>query len=152
VGATGFLHDFVPGTDLHADLPLTAEFFGQLEKLFADLHERHVAYVDSNKRENILFGEDGRPWLIDFQIFVLSDTRGAGQLSGEVAVPAICAGGLVSLLQSTRRVCCRRHARRRILCGPESAGFCMRFTGGLARPFIVMRRKFLARYDLANTR
>src|SRR5581483_8400839 len=40
----------------------------RLEQLFADLHQRHIAYVDSNKRENILFGDDGNPWLIDFQI------------------------------------------------------------------------------------
>jgi hypothetical protein len=68
VGPTGFLHAFIPGTDLHSDLPLTPQFFTELEELFAALHERHIAYVDSNKRENILYGEDRRPWLIDFQI------------------------------------------------------------------------------------
>ena len=68
VGATGFLHEFVEGEDLRADAAVTAEFFGQLRSLLEAVHARHVAYVDTNKRENILLGADGRPWLIDFQI------------------------------------------------------------------------------------
>ena len=31
---------------INANLPLTPAFFAQLEKLFTDLHDRHVAYVD----------------------------------------------------------------------------------------------------------
>jgi|SRR5271170_5286904 len=65
---TGFIHEFIPGEDLRAELKPDEEFFRQLEQLFTAVHSRYVAYVDANKRENILFGADHRPYLIDFQI------------------------------------------------------------------------------------
>ena len=40
----------------------------QLHDLLREIHRRNVAYVDTNKPENILLGDDGRPYLIDFQI------------------------------------------------------------------------------------
>jgi serine/threonine protein kinase len=43
-------------------------FFAQLFGLLDQLHRRGIADVDTNKPENILLGEDGRPHLIDFQI------------------------------------------------------------------------------------
>jgi len=151
IGPTGFLHEFIPGTDLHAKLPLTPEFFAQLEKLFADVHDRHIAYVDSNKRENILRGDDGRPWLIDFQIsFHLK--RG---LCNNV------------LTRWTFRRLVRadwyhfyKHKTRLLpeACTPEEfekakdRGLLHRLHRLIARPIIVIRRKFLSRYDLANTR
>lgn len=49
VGPTGFLHAFIPGTDLHASLPLTPAFFSDLEKLFSDIHAHHIAYVDYSR-------------------------------------------------------------------------------------------------------
>lgn len=33
-----------------------------------EMHRRGVAYVDSNTPENVLVGDDGFPYLIDFQI------------------------------------------------------------------------------------
>jgi serine/threonine protein kinase len=43
-------------------------FFKQLQSLFDKIHQRDIAYVDTNKPQNILIGADGRPHLIDFQI------------------------------------------------------------------------------------
>jgi hypothetical protein len=43
-------------------------FFARLQQLIATLHARDMAYVDANKPENILLGDDGLPHLIDFQI------------------------------------------------------------------------------------
>src|SRR5207249_2394468 len=40
----------------------------RLNELIAALHRRGIAYVDLEKRENILVGQSGEPWLIDFQI------------------------------------------------------------------------------------
>lgn len=68
VGRTGFLHAFVPGHPLRRREPVGEHFFDELQELLAGLHARHIAYVDLNKRENILVGDDGRPHLIDFQI------------------------------------------------------------------------------------
>jgi RIO-like serine/threonine protein kinase len=68
VGETGFLHEYVPGRPLAKDKPVPDDFFAQLQTLLAELHRRNIAYVDTNKPENILLGDDGRPYLIDFQI------------------------------------------------------------------------------------
>jgi len=68
VGETGFLHEFIPGHPLGRREVVSDTFFDELAALLSELHRRHVAYVDLNKRENILVGDDGRPYLIDFQI------------------------------------------------------------------------------------
>ena len=36
--------------------------------LLCAMHRRGIAYVDLHKRENIIVGDDGRPYLVDFQI------------------------------------------------------------------------------------
>ena len=68
LGPTGFVHAYVGGRPMTRDRPVPDGFFAQLKALFAELHRRGIAYVDTNKPENILVGDDGRPHLIDFQI------------------------------------------------------------------------------------
>jgi hypothetical protein len=76
VGETGLMHAFVPGHALARDERVGDGFFNELAELLAALHRRHVAYVDLNKRQNILIGDDGRPYLIDFQISLHWPPRG----------------------------------------------------------------------------
>lgn len=68
VGPTGFVHRYVPGQPLSKDRPVPDGYFARLQSLLAELHRRQLAYVDTEKPENILVGEDGRPHLIDFQV------------------------------------------------------------------------------------
>jgi len=68
VGRTGFVHAFVEGHPLQRHERVSDEFFDQLRAILDELHARGMAYVDLEKRENILVGAEGRPWLIDFQI------------------------------------------------------------------------------------
>ena len=68
VGETGFVHALVPGQPLSKHRPVPDGFFDHLQQLIAELHRRDIAYVDANKPENILLGDDGLPHLIDFQI------------------------------------------------------------------------------------
>jgi hypothetical protein len=68
VGEHAFLHEFIPGHPLERRERVSDAFFDQLRDLLAALHARDIAYVDLNKRQNVLVGEDGRPYLIDFQI------------------------------------------------------------------------------------
>ena len=68
VGATGFVHAYVHGNPLSKDRPIPPGFFANLQSLMAELHRRNIAYVDANKPENILQGDDNLPHLIDFQI------------------------------------------------------------------------------------
>src|ERR1043165_8327769 len=64
----GFRHSLLPGKPVTRKEGVPEGFFGDLQKLLEQLHGRDIAYVDTNKPENILLGEDGRPHLIDFQI------------------------------------------------------------------------------------
>lgn len=71
-GDTGFVHDFVPGHPLQRDRApdevVNELFFDRLETLLDRIHAKGLAYVDLEKCENIIVGEDGKPHLIDFQI------------------------------------------------------------------------------------
>ncbi len=70
-GPTGFMHAYAPGHPLWRREYVGDAFFDELASLLRGLHARHIAYVDLNKRENILVGDDGRAHLIDFQISLL---------------------------------------------------------------------------------
>ncbi|RMF74195.1 MAG: hypothetical protein D6744_14760 [Planctomycetota bacterium] len=76
VGRFGLLHEFVPGHPLERKEEVSDAFFDELRDTLAALHARHIAYVDLNKRQNILMGDDGRPYLIDFQISLFAPPRG----------------------------------------------------------------------------
>lgn len=65
---TGFVHEYVEGSPLHKGLTLTDDFFPKLMALIQTLRDRGIAYVDTNKPQNILLGDDSLPYLIDFQI------------------------------------------------------------------------------------
>jgi hypothetical protein len=68
VGPTGFVHAYVDGRPLSKHPRVPDGFFAKLIVLIDELHRRDIAYVDTNKPENILLGADGMPHLIDFQI------------------------------------------------------------------------------------
>jgi len=59
---------FIAGHPLGAAERVSDEFFAQLSAALEAVHAHDVAYVDLHKRENVLVGEDGRPYLIDFQV------------------------------------------------------------------------------------
>ncbi|MDD4890952.1 MAG: hypothetical protein PHU85_13605 [Phycisphaerae bacterium] len=75
-GPTGFIHEFAPGRPLDRREPVCDTFFDELADLLSAVHARGIAYVDLNKRQNILVGADGRPCLIDFQISYRLGRRG----------------------------------------------------------------------------
>ncbi len=68
VGTTGFVHEYAKGEPLSRDRRVPDGFFDRLLELMEELHRRGLAYVDANKPQNILLGDDGLPHLIDFQI------------------------------------------------------------------------------------
>ena len=81
VGGTGLLHAYVPGHPLGRRETVSDTFFDELAELLGKLHARHIAYVDLNKRQNILMGDDGKPHLIDFQISLFLPPEGWRRLS-----------------------------------------------------------------------
>jgi len=75
-GPSGFVHEWIDGADLldRRDR-VPDDFFDRLDRLVRDLHARGVAYVDMNKPDNVLVGDDGRPYLVDFQISLRRPAR-----------------------------------------------------------------------------
>jgi hypothetical protein len=73
---TTFCRPWIEGRDLRAHLrargELSDHFFDELKALVEQVHRRGVAYGDLQKRDNIIVGSDGRPYLVDFQISHLS--------------------------------------------------------------------------------
>lgn len=60
--------EHVAGRPLHSSDRLGDEFFDELRSMLEAMHARYIAYVDLHKRENVLVGDNDRPWLIDFQV------------------------------------------------------------------------------------
>jgi hypothetical protein len=82
---------WVPGHALMPGERVSATFFPSFRRLLAAVHSRGVAHVDLHKRENILVDEQGKPWLIDFQIsFALPQDK---------RLVDMCLGGVLRLLQ-----------------------------------------------------
>jgi hypothetical protein len=61
---------FIPGEPLRRGMSLSDQFFPSLLALLQAMHNRGLSYVDLHKRENILVGANGLPYLIDFQISI----------------------------------------------------------------------------------
>lgn len=69
VGSNGLAHVYIEGQPHRRQAPgLGAEFFVELDGLLRNIHDRDLAYLDLSKPENILVGDNGRPYLIDFGI------------------------------------------------------------------------------------
>ncbi len=59
---------FIAGHPLGKNERVNQDFFASLRAALRAMHRRGIAYVDLHKRENIVVGDDGRPYLVDFQI------------------------------------------------------------------------------------
>ncbi len=151
VGDAGLMHAYVPGRPLERRQTVSDTFFDELAALLDVLHKRHMAYVDLNKRQNILVGQDGRPYLIDFQISLwLPPTgwRGLAPLRW-----------LLRRFQDGDRYHCLKHKRRLRpdLLNPEEravaerVGFWIRLHRLVARPLTQLRRGLLRRLRAAET-
>ena len=67
-GAHGFAHEYIEGHHMTKGEHVPDDFFDRLREALQEIHRRDMAYVDLEKCENVLVGDDGRPYLIDFQI------------------------------------------------------------------------------------
>ena len=140
-GPTGFIYEFIEGRSLDEKPETPDDFFDQLGELLARIHRCGVAYVDLNKRGNILLRPDGRPALIDFQISLYAP-RFWRRLGG---------GALLDMLQREDWRHLRKHQRRfrpDLMTAEELAqsrrisGW-IRFHRGATRPLTRLRRWIL---------
>jgi hypothetical protein len=72
-GWDGYFHEFIPGRtlkEIRRREPLPDNFFPRLEETLRLIHERRIYYLDLAKSDNVIVGDDGRPYLIDFQISI----------------------------------------------------------------------------------
>ncbi|MBN1816920.1 MAG: hypothetical protein JW828_06140 [Sedimentisphaerales bacterium] len=67
-GSFGFVYTYIEGITLDEKPKVDEGFFDRFGLLLHRIHERHIVYLDLNKKSNILVGSDGQPYLIDFQI------------------------------------------------------------------------------------
>ncbi len=65
---TAFAHVFIEGQHLQKGMHVPDDFFDRLAAAIDRLHARNMAYVDLEKRQNVIVSTDGKPYLIDFQI------------------------------------------------------------------------------------
>ena len=101
---TGLVHAYVPGHPLGRHDVLNDDFFPLLSAMIDEIHGMEIAYVDLEKRENILMGDDGRPYLIDFQIsWFIEPHRGGNSWP---------ARKILSILQTADRYHLLKHWRR----------------------------------------
>ncbi len=71
--------EFIPGKVLSGER-VSDQFLAHLRDLLTEVHARGVAYVDLHKSENVLIGDDDRPYLFDFQISYLLPAGILGRL------------------------------------------------------------------------
>lgn len=143
VGETGFAHCYVRGAPLSRNADIPDAFFDELHTLLQTLHQRGIAYVDTNKPENILLGADGRPYLIDFQIsFSLGDI-GDNAISRWV-LNKLHAADVYHILKHKRRL------RPDLLRSNEAdlaqhRGWLIRLHRFVTKPYFLIRRRTMRR-------
>ena len=79
-GRTGIIRAFIEGRHLSKGMYVSDDFHPRLRALIGEIHQRGMAYVDLEKAENVLVGEDGKPYLFDFQIAWYLPRRWGGEL------------------------------------------------------------------------
>jgi hypothetical protein len=101
------------------------------------MHVRGIAYVDLHKRENIIVGDDGRPYLVDFQIsFDATILRHRWMPGLHAAFDQLCLGDMYHL---------EKHVRRTDSAGylPPEIPLWLQFHRLIAVPFRQLRRRLL---------
>lgn len=61
-------HPYIVGEPFTLYTQVNDEYFDHLLAMIRALHARNIAYVDMNKRENMIIDLQGRPNLMDFQL------------------------------------------------------------------------------------
>ncbi len=158
-GPTGLVHAFVEGHPLQPRERVDDDFFPRLAAILDGLHRRDMAYVDLEKRENILVDDCGRPWLIDFQISWYHPPGGIDcrPLRGPQALRRLMPEGLarflLARLQQADRYHLLKHRRRHRPDTLSAEEFCASYRVGtaitlhrrIARPLTWLRRRALSR-------
>jgi len=136
---------FVPGHPLTKTEPVGPEFYESLREAVLEMHRRGIAYVDLHKRENVIVGDDGRPYLVDFQIcFDVTHPRVRWIPGIRAVFDWLCQADLYHL---------EKHARRLTPGRPRPAvPAWLRIHRVFAVPFRELRRRFLVKKGIRTGR
>lgn len=144
---TGVIHEFVPGHAMRKGERVPDDFHVHLRELIAGIHARNLAYVDLEKCENVIVGDDGRPYLVDFQIAFYWPWRfGARSFPVRWLLRRFQSADRYHLVKLHRRT-------RRDQLTPEALAasyrrpWYVRLHGLLMRPLTLLRRRVLERLD-----
>lgn len=146
-GTTGVVHEYVEGRHLSKDVRVPDDFFDRLERAVAAIHARGMAYVDLEKRQNVLLGEDGRPYLVDFQISWRLPARFGGRTPpARWLCRRLQEGDRYHLLKLRRRFR-RDQLTEELLRASYRKPFWVRLHARLTAPLLKLRRHTLNRID-----
>lgn len=145
VADTGFVHSYVEGEPLRKGRAVPDGFFDELMRLIDTLNERKLAYLDTNKPENILLGNDGRPYLIDFQISLDADAWWPRWL-GRWMLRSAYRADVYHVLKQKKRFrpdLVTAAELQRI----EDRGWAIRLHRALTKPYFMIRRPIMRRLE-----
>ena len=146
-GRHGFAHAYVEGHPLHKGERVADDFFPTLRRGLATIHARKMAYVDLEKCENVLVGDDGQPHLIDFQISWRWPWRWGGDGWGLRWVrQRLQRADLYHLRKLQRRTRPDQLSEADLRASYHKPAY-VRWYGYLTRPITLVRRRILNRID-----
>jgi len=148
-GQTGLVHEYVAGRPLGRNDRVNDEFFPRLAAMLDQIHALDMAYVDLEKPENILLGEDGRPYLIDFQIS-WHPARSGRSSAGRKILHILQAADRYHLLKHWRRIRPDQLSPEQIA-ESRRAPFWIAWHRAVFRPITKLRRQVLARLGVRSS-
>ena len=145
----GFGHVYVEGHPMRRGETVPTPFFPAFETLLEAIHRRDIAYVDLSKPENVLVGDDDRPYLIDFGI-AWCWNEAARRLGARRFLPNALGRLLLNKLRDADRFHMLKHWRRAApeTLSPERMRFAstrrgwIRVHGFLRKPWRRLRSRF----------
>jgi len=146
-GKHGITHEYIEGRQLKRTDQPPAEYFEALASGLAEIHHRGMAYVDLEKPQNVLLGDDGRPWLFDFQISYRWPFRRGGELFPLRWLRSSLQNSDRYHLAKLRRLCSPHTMTEEEIVASKRRSLAIRIHNKVTRPFTRMRRKVLNRID-----
>ena len=144
VGPNGLAIEYIEGRPLDHLSEIPPALFDRLGEVFAQIHARGVAYCDANKRSNILVTDDGRPFVIDYQIAIARRDNWPWPLRGIVAavVAYLAERDIYHLHKHKRRLTPERLRPEEEALSRSLSGL-HRLHRKLTKPYRALRRRFL---------
>ena len=144
---TGLIREFIPGHPLQKGERVPDDFHARLAATIRAIHDRNMAYVDLEKCENVIVGNDGRPYLIDFQIAWHWSKRWGGDLPPmRILRRWFQTGDRYHLLKLQRRTRPDQLTPEQLAASYRKPWY-LRLHRAITYPFLRLRRKVLRRVD-----